>query len=355
MSPSTSREFPPRVNDSVVLRDAIERIVHGEDLSAAESESVFEAFMDGSAAPSQMAGILVALRCKGVAPEEVAGGVRALRGAMIPVAAEEPDGLVDTAGTGGGSVTTFNISTAAALVAAGAQVRMAKHGNRSFTSRSGSADVLEALGVGIELEPGEMSRVLREVGIVFMFAPLLHPAMRHVGPVRRELGITTVMNILGPLTNPAGARRQVVGVADPTLLPLIVAAFRELGHLRAFVAHGLPGMDEISPSGPTHIAELIDGQVRESTLHPEDVGLDRVPVDGLSGGTPGDNARLILRVLEGNDTGAALSATLLNAGAAIYVSGRVGSLSDGVRAAEESIGSGAAIRKLEELRSATQR
>ena len=203
-----------------------------------------------------MAGVLVGLRAKGIRPSEVAGGVRALRKAMLPVASSDADRLVDTAGTGGGSVTTFNISTAAALVAAGAGVPVAKHGNRSFTSRCGSADVLEVLGVGIELTPERMAEVLAEAGIVFMFAPLLHPAMRHVGPVRRKLGITTIMNILGPLTNPAGARRQVIGVADPSLLDLIPGALQELGHIRALVVHGDPGMDELSPVGTTRVVEL---------------------------------------------------------------------------------------------------
>ena len=245
------------------LTALLDKVANGQDLTAAEAEGAVDRFMDGSASEIQMAGLLVGLRSKGLHPSEVAGGVRAMRTAMVPVPASDPHALVDTAGTGGGRVTTFNISTAAALVAAGAGVRVAKHGNRSFTSRSGSADVLEALGVEIELDPERMGQILDEVGIVFMFAPLLHPAMRHVGPVRRGLGITTLMNVLGPLTNPAGARRQVIGVADPRLLGLVVRALAELGHIRALVVHGAPGMDEISPAGHTRVAELSEDGIRE--------------------------------------------------------------------------------------------
>ena len=337
------------------LRSLLGRVTDGESLTVEEAESVFHAFMTGDASPVQMSGFLVALRSKGLAPEEVAGGVRALRRSMIPVEASDPDALVDTAGTGGGDVTTFNISTAAALVAAGAGIRMAKHGNRSFSSRSGSADVLEALGVRIELSPEAMGEILREVGIVFMFAPLLHPAMRHVGPVRRELGFTTAMNILGPLTNPAGARRQVVGVADPTLLPLIAMALRELGHHRALVVHGSPGMDEISPAGPTRIAELEGGEVRHHLVTPETLGVEPGSVEAIGGGEPEDNARIIIDVLSGTVRDAARTAVVLNAGAAIYAGGGSETLSEGVRRAERSIDSGAAREKLDRLREASRR
>jgi len=336
------------------LAALLERILRGRDLTAAEAEGAFSRFMDGSASPVHMAGILVGLNAKGLVPAEVAGGVRALRSAMVPVPADAVDELVDTAGTGGGSVTTFNISTAAALVAAGAGVRVAKHGNRSFTSRCGSADVLEALGVRIDLDPERMARVLDEVGIVFMFAPLLHPAMRHVAPVRRELGITTVMNILGPLTNPAGARRQIVGVADPALLDLVVHTLRELGHLRALVVHGEPGMDEVSPLGTTSVAELADGQVRRYEVTPASLGLPDDSGSGLAGGSPEENAERVLRVLRGEARDAGRSATLANAGAAIYVAGKVATLAAGVEAAAEALDSGRGLGKLEELREATR-
>ena len=331
------------------------RVTSGEDLSADEAEAAFGLFMDGTATPVQMSALLVALRTKGLAPSEVAGGVRAMRRAMVPVAATDPGTLVDTAGTGGGEITTFNISTAAALVAAGAGVRIAKHGNRSFTSRCGSADVLEALGVKIDLTPQRMGEVLEEVGIVFMFAPLLHPGMKHVGPVRKELGITTIMNVLGPLTNPAGARRQVVGVADPRLVSLLVRALQELGHTRGMVVHGSPGMDEISPTAATRVAEVKDGTVIESEVTPEQLGVEPHPLEGLAGGSAAENAEVIRAVLSGKKQDAARTATLLNAAAAIYVGGAAESLAAGVAAATKAIDSGAAEAKLEGLRSASGR
>jgi anthranilate phosphoribosyltransferase len=338
---------PPRTPPD--LTPFLRRVTEGRNLTVAEAEEVFEAFMEGTASPVQMAGVLAAIRTKGVVSDEVAGGVRALRKAMIPVPYASPDRLVDTAGTGGGTVTTFNISTAAGLVAAGAGVAMAKHGNRSFTSRSGSADVLEALGVRIDLAPERMGEILSEVGIVFMFAPLLHPAMRHVAPVRRGLGIPTIMNILGPLTNPAGARRQVVGVADPGLLELIAGALATLGHERALVVHGHPGMDEISPSGPTRVLEVRAGEVLEREITPAGLGLEEHALDGLAGGDPDDNARLIRGILEGREGGAARAAVLLNAAAAIYVAGRAETLEQGVAQAADSIDSGAALRTLDAL------
>src|SRR3982750_1043646 len=228
--------------------------------------------MSGEGTVAQLSALLVGLRVKGETPDEVAGAAGALRGAMVHLPADHPDDLVDTCGTGGGAINTFNISTAAALLAAGAGVRIAKHGNRSFTSQCGSADVLEALGVPIDVSPAVMERALREAGIVFMFAPLMHPAMRHVGPVRRELGIPTVMNIVGPLANPAGAGRQVVGVADARRVPLIAGALRALGTTHALVVHGEPGMDEISPLGTSHVVEIRDGVVSEWTVDPSDYG-----------------------------------------------------------------------------------
>ncbi|MEQ9399264.1 MAG: anthranilate phosphoribosyltransferase [Longimicrobiales bacterium] len=336
----------------VDLSPFLEKVADGSHLTAEEAEGAIDAFMDGSASTVQMSALLMGLRTKGLHPSEVAGGVRSLRKFMVPVPAEAPETLVDTAGTGGGAVTTFNISTAAALVAAGAGVRVAKHGNRSFTSRSGSADVLEALGVRIDLTPDVMGRVLEDAGIVFMFAPTLHPAMRHVAPVRRGLGITTLMNVLGPLTNPAGARRQVVGVADPGLLPLVVRAFGELGHLRALVVHGFPGMDEVSPLGATRVAALSGDRIEEFDLEPEELGCDRVSEPSLRGGEPEENAEMILSGLRG-EAGGPRVATLLNAAAAIYVSGTVDSLADAAEAARESIDSGAAMEALERLRAAT--
>ena len=335
------------------LKTVIQKAAGGEQLTAFEAEFAFDVFMEGEASPVQMAALLTALRVKGVTPVEVAGGVRALRKAMIPIRAPSPDSLVDTCGTGGGTVTTFNISTAAALVARGAGARIAKHGNRSFSSRSGSADVLEALDVCIELTPEKMGRVLEEAGLVFMFAPLLHPAMRHVGPVRRELGFPTIMNVLGPLTNPAGVRRQLVGVADPELVSLVVEALRELGHIRALVVHGEAGLDELSPMGPSSVAELDDGAVSQRTVRPEDFGFASCSAEELAGGEPEDNARIILNVLEGQDQGGARTAVLMNAGAALYVAGISDTLEEGVVGAAASIDDGSAMTALEGLRDAS--
>ena len=338
----------------VKLTDLIGTVVDGKDLSAKEAEGAIDLFMAGAASEVEMAGLLVGLRAKGLTPVEVAGGVRALRKAMVPVHSSDPTVLVDTAGTGGGGVTTFNISTAAAIVAAGAGAQIAKHGNRSFTSRSGSADVLEALGVKIDLSATRMGEVLGEAGIVFMFAPLLHPAMRHVGPVRRGLGITTMMNILGPLTNPAGARRQVIGVADPALIDLIAASLRELGHTRGMVVHGAPGMDEISPSGPTEVAQVANGEIVRYTVTPEELGLESASIESLAGGEPAENAEVMLRVLAGAP-GGARTAVLVNAAAALWVGEATETLESGVAMAASAIDSGAAQDALNRLRDATNR
>lgn len=334
----------------------LRRVSAGEILSAAEAEAAFDTMMAGAATPVRAASLLTALRVRGETPAEVAGGVRALRRAMIPVAAREGSPLVDTCGTGGGSLTTFNISTAAALLAAGAGVRIAKHGNRSFSSRCGSADVLEALGVAIELSPEQMANVLDEAGIVFMFAPLLHPAMRHLAPVRRELGFPTIMNLLGPLTNPAGAQRQVVGVSDPALLELIAGALLELGHDRALVVHGEPGIDELSPLGSTEVLELRDGAIGRYRLDPgRDFGWGEFDPAGLAGGGPEDNAAIISAVLAGNGPAVARAAVTLNAGAAIYLAGITDSIGDGVAEAERALDAGAGLECLERLRQISAR
>jgi anthranilate phosphoribosyltransferase len=327
-----------------------------EELSAEDAELAFGEVMAGRASPVQIAALLVALRTRRETPAIIAGGVRALRRAMVPVPASDVDSLVDTCGTGGGILTTFNISTAAAFVAAGAGVRIAKHGNRSFTSRCGSADILEALGVQIELSPEGMAFVLEEAGLVFMFAPLLHPAMRHVAPVRRELRMPTVMNMLGPLTNPAGARRQVVGVADPALLDLIAAALRELGHLRALVVHGEPGIDELSPIAPTRIVELRDGVISSYTADLRDyVPVHDLDPAHLAGGDPAENARLVMEVLRGTAHELPRAAVVINAAAAIYVSGITGSLDNALAMAQHAIDSGAAVAALDRLRDASAR
>ncbi len=332
---------------------ALIRHAAARPLSAAEAEAAFTEVMEGRATPVQISALLVAIRVRGAVAGEVAGGVRALRRAMVPVPAD-PAGLVDTCGTGGGAITTFNISTAAALLAAGAGARVAKHGNRSFTSRCGSADVLEALGIRLELTPEQEARVLERTGIVFMFAPLHHPAMKHVGPIRRELGMPTIMNVLGPVTNPAGARRQVVGVSDPGLLELIAGALAELGHERALVVHGEPGLDELSPLGTTEVLEVADGRWTRHTFDPAaELGWAPISAAGLEGGDRGENAAKVEAVLRGSLGGAARAAVVLNAGAALYCAALAPSLVDGIRSAEAALDAGRGWAKLDELRDAS--
>ena len=268
------------------MTNTIRRVLSGETLDAAAAEAAFDRFMSGEATQAEMAALLAALRMRGETPAEVAGGVRALRKAMIPLALHD-DRIIDTCGTGGGTLTTFNISTAAAIVAAGGGVRIAKHGNRSFTSKCGSADVLEILGVPIELPPADEKRMFEETGFVFMFAPAHHPAMRHVAPVRAALGVTTIMNLLGPLANPAGVRRQVVGVAHPDLQRLVADTLLELGHERALVVHGEPGMDELSPLGPTRVFRIENGTLSEFEVAPSDFGWPEYAPSDLAGGRTG--------------------------------------------------------------------
>ena len=334
------------------LQSAISRLAHHQELTADGAAEAFGVIMRGEATAVQIAAMLAGLRVRGETAEIVAGVVRALKEVMVLLPSTNPEELVDTCGTGGGAVTTFNISTAAALLAAGAGVRVAKHGNRSFTSRCGSADVLEALGVRIDAPLETMSRALETAGIVFMYAPMMHPAMRHVGPIRRELGIPTVMNIVGPLANPAGATRQVVGVADDYRVAILAGALAELGATHAMVVHGSPGLDEISPLGPTRIVEIRDGQQTEWILNPQDFGLERGDASQLAGGGPDDNARIILETLAGRGTDAGRAAVILNAAAAIYLSGRVDSYKDGVEAAKSALASGAGLESLEKLRAA---
>src|SRR3954469_20116356 len=309
--------------------------------------------MRGEGTAAQIAALLIGLRVKGETADEVTGAARAMREAMVRLPVTDTGDLVDTCGTGGGAVPTFNISTAAALLAAGAGVRIAKHGNRSFTSQCGSADVLEALGVPIEVSPTVMERALREAGIVFMFAPLMHPAMRHVGPVRRELAIPTVMNIIGPLANPASAGRQVVGVADARRVPLIAGALRTLGTVHALVVHGEPGMDEVSPLGPTHVVEIADGETRDWTIDPARFGFPEGRVEELGGGPPAENAAAVLAVLEGRAPPTARAAVLLNAAAALFVSGLAEvDFGESLERVQISLDDGAGLNALARLRRA---
>ncbi|MDH3734289.1 MAG: anthranilate phosphoribosyltransferase [Gemmatimonadota bacterium] len=330
------------------MTDTIRKALDGHSLTAVEAEAAFDRFMDGTASPEEMAALLTELKGRGERPEEVAGGVRALRKAMVPLDVGRDD-AIDTCGTGGGSLTTFNISTASAIVAVGGGVKIAKHGNRSFTSKCGSADLLETLGVPVELDLESERRFFEDTGFVFMYAPAHHPAMRHVGPVRRELGVTTIMNLLGPLANPAGVRRQVIGVASSDLLDLVAASLVELGHERALVVHGEPGLDELSPLGPTRALQVETGTLTEMTVHPADFGWPAFDVTDLAGGDPTENAQRVRAVVVGEEGGAARAAVVLNAGAAFWVAGMADDLAQGVEKAEESIGSGAAGRTLEAL------
>jgi anthranilate phosphoribosyltransferase len=337
-------------SSATALQQAIRALAAGDSLSSAEARAAFELVMAGEATPVQVAALLIGLRVKGETSEEVTGVVQAMRAAMVHLPADEPDELVDTCGTGGGTQ-TFNISTAAALLAAGAGLRIAKHGNRSFTSQCGSADVLEALGVRINVPVETMEQALRAAGIVFMFAPLMHPAMRHVGPVRRELAIPTVMNIVGPLANPAMAGRQVVGVADERRVPLLAGALQQLGTRHALVVHGT-GMDEISPLAPTQVIEIRDGKTTTWSVDPTRFGYERLNADDLAGGNPEANARSILAVLGGGANRAARGAVVLNAGAALYVGGRAKNFGEGVELAEDALEKGTGLAALERLRAA---
>ncbi len=335
------------------LQQALVALANRQSLSQSLAATVFSVVMRGEASPVQIAALLVGLRVKGETAEEVAGAARALREAMVRVDADGVH-LVDTCGTGGGTVTTFNISTAAAFVAAGAGAAVAKHGNRSFTSRCGSADVLEALGIGIGLDAAGAARVLRDARLAFLFAPNFHPAMRHVGPVRRELGVPSIMNLLGPLANPAGVMRQVVGVADRDRAPLLAAALVHLGAEHALVVHGRVGMDEIAPTGVTDVWEVQGGAVRTWELDPADHGLAVADPTALRGGDPPANASRMRRILEcDGDDAPGLAAVLLNAGAAVYVSGLVRTYAEGVAKAREAVRSGAAREALERLRRAS--
>jgi len=335
------------------LRRALSALANRQSLSEDETAEVFGVVMSGEATPAQIGGLLMGLRAKGETADELAGAARALRNAMVRVTAAH-DHLVDTCGTGGGSVPTFNISTVAALVAAGAGAVVPKHGNRSFTSRCGSADVLEALGVRIVLDAPSATRVLDEARVVFLFAPNFHPAMKHVGAVRRELGTPSLMNLVGPLANPASVRRQVIGVAERDRASVVAEALLRLGAEHALVVHGRVGMDEISPHGVTDVWEVKDGLVRSWEIDPERFRLGIQDVGELQGGEPAANAERLERILgNGSADPSGLAAVLLNAGAAIYVAGIAGSLAEGIGRAREVVASGAARAALDRLRKAT--
>jgi anthranilate phosphoribosyltransferase len=331
---------------------AIAALADRRDLPATLAAQAFGQVMAGEASPAVMAALLMGLRVKGETAEELQGATLALRGAMVPVRPGTTDRLVDTCGTGGGTIGTFNISTAAAFVAAGAGARVAKHGNRSFTTRCGSADLLEALGIDIQLSPERAGVLLERCGMTFLFAPLFHPAMRHVGPVRRELGLSTLMNLLGPLANPAGVARQVIGVGDAPRAHLLAETLALLGAERVLVVHAVAGLDEIAPPGlgPTDVHEVAGGSVRRWTFDSSRFGLPAGEAAALAGGSPEDNARLVEALLQGTDRSVRRSAVVVNAAAALIVAGMTETWEEAVTRAAESLDSGAARGVLEALR-----
>jgi anthranilate phosphoribosyltransferase len=331
----------------MTIQEALAGLLEGRDLSKEDAREVMNQVMRGEATPAQIGGFLVALRLKGETADEIAGCAEAMRAHVLAVRPKRDD-LVDTAGTGGDGAGTFNISTAAALVAAAAGAAVAKHGNRAVSSSSGSADVLEALGFQLELPAERIARSIDELGFGFLFAPSHHPAMRHAAPVRRELGTRTVFNVLGPLTNPADARAQVVGVYAPELVPTIAAVLARLGARRAFVVHGAGGIDELSPAGPNLVCEVVGGKVRSREIDPRDFGVPRCKPADLAGGSPAENAATIRDVFAGA-RGPKREAVLLNAGGAIAAGGHARDLEEGYRGAADAVDSGAAAARLDEL------
>ena len=335
-----------------MIKEAIEKLIEGRDLSREEAGGVMEEIMTGQATPAQFGAFVVALRLKGETVEEITGLARVMRSKSLKV---HVDGLVvDTCGTGGDDLGTFNISTVAAFVVAGAGLTVAKHGNRAMTSRCGSADILERQGVKIDLGPEGVKRCLEEVGIGFMFAPIYHPAMKHAVQPRREIGVRTVFNVLGPLTNPAGAQAQVLGVAEESLGDKMVRALQGLGSEHALVVHSQDKLDEISISAPTHIWELKDGGVSEYSISPEELGIEPATLGQLKGGSVEDNAAIMVDILK-DATGPQREVVVVNAAAGIVAGNAAGSLRDGMELAREAIDSGRALNKLNALVELSQR
>lgn len=334
------------------VKEALGKLVLGQDLTRAEAQAAMRSLVEGDATPSQIAGFAIALRMKGETPDEIAGLAEVMRSAATSVDAGSD--VVDVVGTGGDGAGTFNISTLSALVVSSAGGRVAKHGNRSITSACGAADFLEAIGIAIDLPPSGVAQCVEETGFGFMFAPSYHPAMRHAIVPRREIGVRTVFNILGPITNPAGARRQLTGVAVAGLGETLAQVLNLLGATHAVVVHGQDGLDEISVSAPTYIHEARDGKVRSYTIEPEQFGIQRWTTDAVRGGTVEANVRLARVVLDGQ-RGPSRDVVLLNAGAALYMAGLTDSIHDGVRLAADELDSGRAREKIEQVAAASQR
>jgi len=343
---------------SPIIADAVRALVERRDLSRIEAAGAMDAIMSGAATNAQIAAFLIALRMKGETVEELIGFAQVMRQKVVRVRTRgdevagltgtDREMLIDTCGTGGDASGTFNVSTATAFVVAGAGLKVAKHGNRSSSTLCGSADVVEALGISLELTPAQVGRCIDEIGIGFMYAPLLHTAMKHVMPARREIGVRTVFNLLGPLTNPAGANAQLIGVASAGLTEPLARVLAELGTIRAFVVHGADGLDEISNTGESQISEVHEGVVRSSRVRPEDFGLPRASIRDLQGGDRGENAQII-RLLLGGEPGPRRDIVLMNAAAALVAGGKARDLKEGVGMASQSIDSGAAASKLAAL------
>jgi anthranilate phosphoribosyltransferase len=335
------------------VKIAIEAIINeGRDLTEPEASAAMREIFAGEATPTQVGALLIALRMKGETVEEIAGMARAMREYALTVEVEGP--LVDTCGTGGDGSGSFNVSTAAAFVVAGAGVRVAKHGNRGMTSNSGSADVLEALGAKIDLTPRQVAECIRQTGFGFMFAQAFHPAMKYVAPVRRELGVRTVFNFLGPLTNPAGATAQLLGVARPEVAEKVIGALKLLDSHHVLVVHGHGGVDELSLSGQSTVYELIDGEARQYEVWPEDAGLSSAPPDAIKGGTPEENAAALRSILKG-ETGPLRDIVVLNSAAALVAADQAKDIREGATKASEAIDAGEAKKRLELFVAATQR
>lgn len=330
-----------------IVQNGLNQLIQGQDLERTEARSIMEAIMNGESTSAQIGGLLTALRMKGETVDEITGFAEAMRSHSSRLHTENKQ-LLDTCGTGGSGIHKFNISTTSAIVAASVSVRVAKHGNRSASGSSGSADVLEALGVNIHLNADQAKRCLDDIGICFLFAQLYHPSMKHAAAPRRELGLRTVFNMLGPLTNPAGADRQLLGIYDRSKTETIAQVLRELGSKRALVVTSQEGLDEISISSTTRVSELKNGEISTYDLHPHELGLKTYPLNEMMGGDPATNAEIIHRVLQG-EKGAYRDVVLANAGACIYVSGLADSIREGVVIAAESIDTGKAYSKLEQL------
>jgi anthranilate phosphoribosyltransferase len=335
-------------------QDALVRVIEHREIFHEEMVDLMRQIMSGEVSPTLISAIIIGLRVKKETIGEIAAAAQVMREFAARVEVPDHAHLLDTCGTGGDSAHTFNISTAAALVAAAAGAKVAKHGNRSVSSKSGSADVLEALGVNIALSPDQVARSIGEVGVGFMFAPHHHPAMKHAAPVRKELAVRTIFNILGPLTNPAGARNQVMGVFHPDLVGIQTRVLQRLGSRHVMVVHGLEGLDEISIGGETMIGELKDGEVREYRVHPRQFAIEASPLEAIQVGSGHESAEVLRQVLAGKH-GPARDIVVLNAGAAVYVSGLAATLEDGVAKARAVIDAGAARRKLDELVEFTNR